>query len=100
MYLRLVTVNVQPDKLEDVREMVNGEVNSILKAQKGFRLHYLLESDENPGEIISATGWESKEVAESYEQSGTYEQLKEKFQQWFTSTPELKTYEVHSYIES
>ena len=98
MYLRLVTVNVQPDKLEDVRELVNGNVNSILKSQKGFRLHFLLESDENPGEIISATGWNSKEDADTYERSGTYEQLKEDFQQWFTSTPELKTYEVNSFI--
>ena len=99
MFLRLVTVKVKPDKLQEIRALDNSdEVAGVLKGLKGFRFRYLLESVDNPGEIISITGWDSKADGDAYEQSGTFNELKEKFSQWFTSTPELKSYAVNSYL--
>ena len=99
MFLRLVSVKVKPDKLSEIRALDNSdEVDGVLKGLKGFRFRYLLESVDNPGEIISITGWDSKADGDAYEQSGTFNDLKEKFRQWFTSTPELQSYEVNSYL--
>ena len=99
MFLRLLKVNVKQDKLPEIRALDNSdEVDGVLKGVKGFRFRYLLESVENPGEIISITGWDSKADGDAYEQSGSYNDIKDKFSKWFTSTPELKTYEVNSYL--
>jgi len=99
MFLRLVSIKVKPDKLQEIRALENSdEVDGVLKGLKGFLFRYLLESFDNPGEIISITGWDSKADGDAYEQSGTFDEIKGKFRQWFTSTPELKSYEVHSYL--
>jgi len=99
MFLRLVSIKVKPDKLQEIRALENSdEVDGVLKGLKGFRFRYLLESVDNPGEIISITGWDSKADRDAYEQSETFDEIKRKFMQWFTSIPEIKSYEVHSYL--
>ncbi|MDA2920656.1 antibiotic biosynthesis monooxygenase [Desulfobacterota bacterium AH_259_B03_O07] len=99
MFIRLVSVNFDPNKLEETRALCSSdEVDGVLGQLKGFQFRYLLESTDNPGEVIAITGWDSKADGNAYEQSGTFDELKDKFKQWFTSTPELKSYEVHSYL--
>ena len=99
MFIRMVSVTVNPDHLQEIRDLCSSEeVNGVLKNLEGFLFRDLLESEDNPNEIVSITGWNNKSNTEEYEQSGTYDSLKEKFVHFFTSTPSLKSYEVNSFF--
>ena len=96
MWVRLTSVKMDPVGLDQARALYNSEeVSGAIRSHKGYRFHHLLESSDSPGEAISLTAWDSLEDGQVYEQSGVYAELVGKFSQWFTSPPELKSYEVH-----
>ena len=70
------------------------EVSGVIGRQKGHRFHYLLWSVAEPTDYASVTAWDSREDAEAYERSGTYEELTGKFMQFYTRPPQLRSYEV------
>ena len=70
------------------------EVSGVLARQRGHRFHHLLESVDVPGEGVSVTAWDSREDAEAYERSGTYEELVAKFRHFYTGAARLASYEV------
>ncbi len=95
MFVRMTYTKVDPSMVDETRDFYNGEeVSGVIRQQQGYRFNYLLESVDSPGEAISMTAWDSREDAEAYEQSGTYQELIGKFRQFFVEPPELKTYEV------
>jgi len=78
-----------------VRDLYNSdEVSGVIRQQKEYRFHHLLESVDAPSESISLTAWDSQEDAQAYEQSGTYKEQVDKFGSYFTAPPELRTYEI------
>jgi len=86
---------MEPDKVAEAKALYNSDmVSGVIRQQKGYRFHYLLESIDNPGEAISVTAWDSQADGEAYEQSGVYKELVGKFNAYFTASPELKTYEI------
>lgn len=95
MWVRFTLIRVDPAIIGEVRAFYNSEeVSGVIRKQKGYRFHYLLESVETPGEAISLTAWDSPADGETYEESGVYAELVGKFRQYFTAPPELETYEV------
>ena len=95
MWVRLTYIKMDPAHADEVRDLYNSdEVSGVIRQQKGYRFHYLLESVNAPGESISLTAWDSHENAEAYEQSRTYKELVDKLGSYFTAPPELRTYEV------
>ncbi len=67
MYMRLLSLNIQPGKFEEFQEIYTKEIFPILKAVKGCRYTYLTGNDDNPNEAISITIWNNREDAEKYE---------------------------------
>jgi heme-degrading monooxygenase HmoA len=95
MWVRLTYVKVDPTHADEVRDLYNGdEISGVIRQQKGYRFHHLLESVDAQGESISLTAWDSQEDAEAYEQSGTYKELVDKIRNYITAPPELRSYEV------
>ncbi len=71
MWVRLTSVKIKPEKMDDCRGIMIEEIIPIVKAQKGNIDCCLLESVEERGDAISYSSWETKEDGDSYEASGT-----------------------------
>ena len=94
MWVRLIVVMIQPDKMDDFRKIYNEEIVPTVKAQKGNVHVFLMESIDREGEITSFTAWETQEDGDAYERSGTYVEMVNKVRHTFSGTPTLWSYEV------
>ena len=83
LYLRIVSLKIKPEKIEDFRKQYSSETMPALKKVKGCRFAYLTESAEEKNEVVSVTLWDSKEDAEQYEKSGLFRELLEKHKDTF-----------------
>jgi quinol monooxygenase YgiN len=75
MYLRLVQTRVDQKHLEAMRDRYAREIVPALRTTDGCLHAGLWQSVTQEEQMVSLTLWESKEHAEAYEQSGTYQQL-------------------------
>lgn len=95
MFVRMTFIKMDPADVQAARVMYDSdEVSGVIRKQKGYRFHYLLDSVDQPGEGVSLTAWDSREDAEAYERSGTYEELVGKFGNYYTEPPQLRSYKV------
>ena len=95
MFVRMTFTGMDPSNVEAARARYDSdEVSGIIRKQKGYRFHYLLDSVDHPGKGVSLTAWDSREDAEAYERSGTYKELVGKFGSYYTEPPQLESYEV------
>jgi len=94
MYLRLTFFQVKPDSMDELRNLYNNEVIPAHKRHKGNRFVHLLERLDAPDEGISVTAWDDKAALDTYEDSGEYERLLDKFRNFFSGEPQLRAYEV------
>ena len=76
MYMRLVSVNIQPGKFEEFQEIYRTEILPVMEKVEGCRYIYLTNSTENPNEAISITIWNNREAAEKYEKEAFVDLLK------------------------
>ena len=67
MYMRILSLNIQPGKFDDFQDIYSKEIIPVLKKVDGCRYVYLTGSDDTPDEAISITIWDSREDAEKYE---------------------------------
>ncbi len=79
MYMRLLSLNIQPGKFDEFNKIYTDEIYPVLKEVEGCRYQYLTGSDENPNEAISITIWNSREHAQKYEKE-IFASLMEKIQ--------------------
>ena len=77
MYVRLTSHKVELEKLSDFKRIYQTEIIPALYNVDGCRYAFLVESAQE-GEAISVTIWDSKDHADAYEQSGTFDRLVEK----------------------
>lgn len=75
MYMRLVQLKIKPGELATVRQYYDERTVPALQKTAGCLFASLIQSSENPDEVISMTMWESEEHAEAYEKSGLFQQL-------------------------
>jgi len=86
---------IAPADLDDARKLYSSAfVSGVIQSQPGYRFHYWLESAETVGDVISLTAWDSRDDAEAYERSGLYKELGSKFQEWFHTQRQLRSYEI------
>jgi len=90
MHLRIVSVKIQPGKIDEFRRLYSEEILPTLRTVKGCRYAYLTESEKEKDEFISVTLWDSKQDAENYEQGGIYQQLLEKAKHTFSDLYQWK----------
>lgn len=84
MFIRVVSVKVQEDKLEEFKRIYSEEIIPELKSVEGCQNAYLIESINEDDDYISLTVWNSKENADDYESSGKFLQLINKIKHTFS----------------
>jgi heme-degrading monooxygenase HmoA len=96
LWVRLTFGKLDPAHLDKARAFYNSkEISGYFGQRKGYRFHYLLESVDNQGDIISITAWDSQADADAYEQSPLYIILAKEFNQWFAPFSERESYRVY-----
>ena len=84
MYVRLVSLKLQEDKVDEFRKIYIDQIIPALNACPGCLYAYLIESLRNRNEIISVTIWENKKDADIYEESGQFSELVDKVKHTFS----------------
>ena len=90
MFLRIVSLKIQPGKMDELRRIYRDEIIPALRTVKGCRYAYLTEGAKEQNRAISFTIWDSKQDAESYETSGQFEKMKEKASRTFSDLYQWK----------
>ena len=75
LYLRIVTVRVQPGKWDDLIELYNTAVLPTLRSTQGSLAAFLVEALHDPDLALSISLWNREEDAIRYEMSGTFDDL-------------------------
>jgi quinol monooxygenase YgiN len=95
MWVRLIEVKIQTDKMDELRKIYYEEIVPVVKAQNGNIDIFLMESVDREGEAISFTSWESKADGDAYEETKTYVKMVDKVKHTFVDAPTLWSYEVN-----
>ena len=93
MYSRVVTVQVQPDKLEEAISIFQNSVLPAAKQQKGF-ISLMLLTDRSTGKGVSVGMWETEADLKANEASGYFQEQLAKFGGVFAAPPVRDAYEV------
>ena len=72
MFIRFVTFESVPDKLEELKDFYSAQVVPGLQQTEGCLFASLVESTANPNEFSSLTLWESSNHIQAYEEEGRY----------------------------
>lgn len=84
MYIRIVSVKIQPGKVEEFKNLYLKEVIPVLESTKGCSFTYLIESVKEDNEFLSISVWEDKSFADQYEASGKFDELTAKVKHTFS----------------
>ena len=84
MYVRIVSMKIQENKLDEFKKVYLEKVIPALKETLGCRHVFLSESVSEKDEFISVTIWDSKKDADNYETSGKFEELVEELKHTFS----------------
>ncbi len=72
MYVRAITLPVQPNKVENANGVFKNTIAPMFQQQKGFKGGYLV-GDRHTGKTLSITVWETESDASALDSSGFYE---------------------------
>jgi len=92
MYTRVVTVQIQLDKVDEAITIYQS-IEPLWKQQQGFQGAQLL-IDRTTGKGISLSTWETRADLETTEASGWYQEQVAKFATVFSGPPVREIYEV------
>jgi heme-degrading monooxygenase HmoA len=93
MYARVVTVSIQPDRLDEMINVFRDSIKPASKQQKGNRGGYLL-TDRKTGKAISIAFWETEADMAAGETSDYLREQIAKVASAFTAAPITEHYEV------
>jgi len=103
LYLRLLSLKFQPEKIDEFKKIYIEEIVPNLRAVKGCQFAYLTMSTEKDDEAISLTVWDSKADADTYERSGKFKELLKKMEhtlsdlyQWKMSLDKAEDWRLHT----
>ena len=89
LYLRIVSPNLRPGKLEEFKRIYNDEILTALRSVKGCLFAFLTENIKED-QVISVTIWQSKHDADVYELTGIFNQLVKKVEHTFSEAYQWK----------
>jgi heme-degrading monooxygenase HmoA len=93
MYARVMTVQLQPGKIEEAIQIYRDSTVPSAKQLQGFKSALFL-TDATTGKGISITMWETEADLKASETSGWLQEQPAKFASLFTATPVQEVYEV------
>ena len=85
MYLRIVSMRINPEKIHEFIEIYEQEIIPALRNVDGCHDAYLAEGVRETNEILSITVWTSIEHAKAYELTGEFDKLKTRIQHTFSN---------------
>jgi heme-degrading monooxygenase HmoA len=90
MYMRMLQVTANPDKVAELQMMYEREVMPRLQVTPGCLYVGLTKSVRDAYEYISLTLWESPKHAEDYERSGVFAELLKGAEPYLAGTSEWR----------
>jgi len=84
MYVRIVSLNVDPEKLGEFRQRFGEVALPALRGQKKCRFAFLSEEIEDSHHMLCVSIWDSEQAALKYEIFGEFERLTRKLQDTFS----------------
>ena len=93
MYARVVTVHIQPDRLDEVIQVFRDSISPVAKQQKGNKGGYFL-TDRKTGKAISIALWETEADMTAGETGDYLREQIAKVASAFTAAPVTEHYEV------
>lgn len=84
MYVRIVSMKIQENKLDEFKKIYMETIIPTLRKTKGCRHVFLTESINERDDFISVTIWDDKKFADEYESSGTFSELVTKVKHTFS----------------
>jgi quinol monooxygenase YgiN len=90
LYLRIVSVRVQPGKWDELIELYNGAVLPTLRSTQGSLATFLVEALHDPDLALSISLWSREEDAIRYEMSGTFDGLTRKLKDTLEGSTQWK----------
>jgi quinol monooxygenase YgiN len=90
MYIRFLQLKINPDYLEMLQPFYDQIVIPELQKIPGCLFAGLIQSGEINNECISLTFWETKEQAENFENSDTFQRMINKIKPYLSESTEWK----------
>jgi heme-degrading monooxygenase HmoA len=90
LWVRIVSLKLRPGKREEFKRVYAEQAIPVLRQVKGCRYVYLAEHENEPDAVLSVTSWDSREDAENYEKSGTFDRLLESQKSYLSSLYQWK----------
>lgn len=84
MYVRIVSVRIQPGMVDEFRDIYSKEIIPALGATKGCTFAYLTENMQEDNEFLLISVWEDKSFADEYEDSDKFKELTAKVKHTFS----------------
>ncbi len=92
MFSRVITCDIQPDRISEFRNIVNEELLPRIEAQPGF-LENIESVDPNTGKYCCVTLWESEAAIKNYD-NGLFREIGEKLMPMMQGNPTVQTLPV------
>lgn len=84
LFLRLVAVQVDANRFEELRQRYNDEIVPALQGVSGCRAAFLVEGIKTRTRALSVTIWDSEEDAVRYEISGRFDEFVSRLREFFS----------------
>ncbi len=88
MFLRMVSMNIQPEHSETMAREYEKNVISALRDQPGCSFASLLQNISDRKDCISLTIWDAQSKADEYEKSGVFKKLVESLRSFYEESNE------------
>jgi quinol monooxygenase YgiN len=92
--VRLIFVNVSPDKVEEAERLWKHHCAPLMIQQPGCLSEKLLRSTDHIGEMISYSEWEDESSIEKYRSSAAHDEIKKHARAISGERPTIKKYDV------
>jgi quinol monooxygenase YgiN len=93
MHARVVTLQVQPGKMDELNAIFQEDVVPLVRQVAGFRSLTLLE-DRKTSRAIMFSVWESEAAMKASEANGFFQAQLQKFSAMIVGAPTREAYEV------
>ncbi len=90
LYVRIVSPQVHPGKIEELRRIYAAEFLPRMRALKGCRYASLIDNAKDPEKVVSISIWDSKREADDYESSGVFVELTNRVKHTFSEIYQWK----------
>jgi quinol monooxygenase YgiN len=84
MFLRIVSLKIQPGKMDEFKKLYSDIVIPSFKKAPGCRNAFLTQSISEDSDFISVSIWENKDAAVAHETSKEYNEMIDKVKHTFS----------------